>query len=173
MTHLRIHLSLAARCRNNGGNHDVSRNASALQDFLPRPCREQTCLFRFFRGALALYLYIILRQPGVGTTEKTAFASRYSNALLNFSPHPCREQTCLFRFFSSALAHLRIHLSLVARFGTAEKTAFASCCVRALLNFSPHLIGSTVKGSRQLCCRGVELNPCACAHNGYQLTAIS
>ena len=27
----------------------------------------------------------------------------------------------------------------------------------ALLNFSPHLIGSTVKGSRQLCCRGVEL----------------
>ena len=84
----------------------ATRYSSALLDFLPRPCREQTCLFRFFRGALALYLYIILRQPGVGTTEKTMFAS---------------------------------------------------CCVRALLNFSPHLIGSTVKGSRQLCCRGVEL----------------
>jgi len=27
----------------------------------------------------------------------------------------------------------------------------------ALLNFAPHLIGSPVKGSRQLCCRGVEL----------------
>ena len=100
----------------------ATRYSNALPNFSPNPCRERIYPFRFFSGALALYLYIILRQPGVGTTEETMFASR---------------------------------------------------CVRALLNFSPHLIGSTVKGSRQLCCRGVELNPCACAHNGYQLTAIS
>ena len=38
-----------------------------------------------------------------------------------------------------------------------DKTIVASRNVSALLNFAPHLIGSPVKGSRQLCCRGVEL----------------
>ena len=49
----------------------ATRYSSALLDFLPHPCRERIYPFRFFRGALALYLYIILRQPGVGTTEET------------------------------------------------------------------------------------------------------
>ena len=41
----------------------------------------------------------------------------------------------------------------------------ASRNVSALLCFAPHHIGSPVKGSRQLCCRGVEKN--------YSLSALS
>ena len=68
-------------------------------------------------------------------------------------------------FFRGALAQLRIHLSLVARFEGAEETVAASPYISAVLSFAPHSIGSPVKGSRQLCCRGVEKN--------YSLSAIS
>ena len=93
------------------------------------------------------------------------------------------------------MGHLRIHISLVSRFETADKTVCASRNVSAVLNFAvsrfesaektvcasqpgsallrfaAHPIGSPVKGSRQLCCRGVELihiNPI-----NYQLLALS
>ena len=52
----------------------------------------------------------------------------------------------------------------------ADETMAASRNVSALLNFAPHPIGSPVKGSRQFCCRGVELihiNPI-----NYQLLAL-
>ena len=39
--------------------------------------------------------------------------------------------------------------------------------MNALLSFAPHHIGSPVKGSRQLCCRGVKLKPI-----NYQLSAL-
>jgi len=39
--------------------------------------------------------------------------------------------------------------------------------ISALLSFAPQPIGSPVKGSRQLCCRGVELKPI-----NYQLLAL-
>jgi hypothetical protein len=83
--------------------------------------------------------------PGVEGADKTVFASH---------------------FFRGALAQLRIHLSLVARFEPAEKTVIASRNVSALLSFAPHSIGSPVKGSRQLCCRGVEKTI------RYQLSAL-
>ena len=93
------------------------------------------------------------------------------------------------------MGHLRIHISRVSRFETADKTVRASRNVSAVLNFAvprfesaektvcasqpgsallrfaAHPIGSPVKGSRQLCCRGVELihiNPI-----NYQLLALS
>ena len=61
--------------------------------------------------------------------------------------------------------------AFVARFGTMVETMVASRYISALLNFVAHHIGSTVKGSRQLCCRGVELNPCRRHTIGSQLTA--
>ena len=68
------------------------------------------------------------------------------------------------------MTHLRIHLSLVARFEGAEETVVASrhmrlCYISA--KFALHSIDSPVKGSRQLCCRGVELKPI-----NYQLLAL-
>ena len=55
----------------------------------------------------------------------------------------------------------------VARFGTMVETMATSRHVSALPSFAPRLIGSPVKGSRQLCCRGVELKPI-----NYQLSAL-
>ena len=93
------------------------------------------------------------------------------------------------------MGHLRIHISLVSRFETADKTVCASRNVSAVLNFAvsqfetlektvcasqpgsavlnfaPHPIGSTVKGSRQLCCRGVELKRLFTI--SYQLSAAA
>ena len=97
LAHLRIRLLPLPGVETMEETMAATRYSSALLDFLPRPCREQTCLFRFFRGALALYLYIILRQPGVETTEETMAASRCVSAMLSFSPYPCREQACPFR----------------------------------------------------------------------------
>ena len=73
--------------------------------------------------------------PGVEGADKTVFASH---------------------FFRGALARLRIHLSLVARFEGAEETVIAAQPGSTVSNFAPYPIGSPVKGSRQLCCRGVE-----------------
>ena len=58
----------------------------------------------------------------------------------------------------------------VARFGTLEKTVLfrvTQGCAILVQNLCLHSIGSPVKGSRQLCCRGVELKP---IH--YQLSAL-
>ena len=49
----------------------------------------------------------------------------------------------------------------------ADKTVAASQPGSAVLSFRAHHIGSPVKGSRQLCCRGVELKPI-----NYQLLAL-
>ena len=64
-----------------------------------------------------------------GTLEETIAAAPYISALLNFA---------------------------VARLGTMVETMFASQPSSAALSFAPRPIGSPVKGSRQLCCRGVE-----------------
>ena len=72
-----------------------------------------------------------------------------------------------FLIFRGALGHLPIHLSLVARFEGAGQTVKLSRYVSAVLSFIPRPIGSPVKGSRQLCCRGVELKPI-----NYQLSAL-
>ncbi len=47
-----------------------------------------------------------------------------------------------FLFFNSALTHLPIHLSMVARFETADKTGKLPRYISALLNFAPHLVGN-------------------------------
>ena len=44
----------------------------------------------------------------------------------------------------------------VARPDTMEETAIATQPGSAVLSFRAHHIGSPVKGSRQLCCRGVD-----------------
>ena len=49
---------------------------------------------------------------------------------------------------------------------TMEETMTTTQHVSALLSFAPHPIGSPVKGSRQLCCRGVETTI------NYQLLAL-
>ena len=97
--------------------------------------------------------------PGVEVTDETVKLPPYISAVLSFAvPGVEGADKTVFasHFFRGALAQLRIHLSLVARFGTMEETVGASRNVSALLNFAPYPIGSPVKGSRQLCCRGVE-----------------
>ena len=49
----------------------------------------------------------------------------------------------------------------------AEETVKLPPHISEVLNSAPHPIGSPVKGSRQLCCRGVELKPI-----NYQLSAL-
>ncbi len=49
------------------------------------------------------------------------------------------------------MTHLRIHLSLVARFEGAEETVCASRNASALLNFAPHLVGN---GLARSACHG-------------------
>ena len=68
--------------------------------------------------------------PGVEGADKTVFASH---------------------FFRGALAQLRIHLSLVARFGTMGETVGASRNVSALLNFAPYPIGFPLRSLRGRC----------------------
>ena len=48
-----------------------------------------------------------------------------------------------------------------------DKTVKLPPHISEVLNSAPHPIGSPVKGSRQLCCRGVELKPI-----NYQLLAL-
>ena len=72
-----------------------------------------------------------------------------------------------FRLFRGALTLLRIRLLRCPGVEVADKTVKLSRYVSAVLSFSAHLIGSPVKGSRQLCCRGVELKPI-----NYQLLAL-
>ena len=77
-------------------------------------------------------------------SEHSSTALKISNALLY--------QTILpLSIFSGALRHLRIHISLVARFGTMVETVCAARNASEVLNFPPQPIGSPVKGSRQLC----------------------
>ena len=64
------------------------------------------------------------------------------------------------RFFRGALTQLRIRILRCPGVEVAEETVKLSryarlCYISA--KFAPHLFGSPVKGSRQLCCRGVEL----------------
>ena len=94
----------------------------------------------FFRGALAQLRIRFLRLPGVESTDETVKLSHYVSAVLVFA---------------------------VARPDTMEETAIATQPGSALLSFTPLPIGSPVKGSRQLCCRGVEFK-----HNSYQLSAL-
>ena len=78
------------------------------------------------------------------------------------------------RFFRGALLHLRIHISLVARFEGTDKTGKLPPYVSAVMSFAPRLIGSPVKGSRQLCCRGVELRRTSQLSTiSYQLSAAA
>ena len=118
----------------------VIRDRTATITPTSRPCQG------FLVALYRTYRYAYLWWPGVEVADETMVA-----------PH----------FFRGALAQLRIHLSLVARFEPAEKTVFASRNVSALLSFTPLPIASPVKGSRQLCCRGVELKAI-----NYQLSAL-
>ena len=54
------------------------------------------------------------------------------------------------------MTHLRIHLSLVARFEGAEETVCASRNASALLNFAPHLVGNGL--ARSACHGFVDIN---------------
>ena len=105
-----------------------------------RRCRSPVGqrLFCFFSGALGQLRIRFLRQPGVETSDKTVKLPCYVSALLSFLPHPCRERACPFRFFRGALGQLRIHISLVARFGTMVETVVAAPYVGAMLSFAAH-----------------------------------
>ena len=83
----------------------------------------------FFRGALVQLRIRFLRLPGVESTDETVKLSHYVSAVLVFA---------------------------VARPDTMEETAIATQPGSAMLSFTPLPIGSPVKGSRQLCCRGVD-----------------
>ena len=54
----------------------------------------------------------------------------------SFQHKKTNNQHSFVGFFSGELTHLRIRLSLVARFGIAEETVVASRCVSALLSFA-------------------------------------
>ena len=68
--------------------------------------------------------------PGVEVTDETGKLPPYVSTVLSFA---------------------------VARFGTMEETMRAAQPSSAVLIFASRSIGSPVKESRQLCCRGVEL----------------
>ena len=95
--------------------------------------------------ARSVLLRFRLHPPVVLTQQ----AHRHNvNALLKKRIYP-------FRFFSGALLLLRIHLLRYPGIETLVETVVASHYVSAVFSFLPHSIGSPVKGSRQLCCRGV------------------
>ena len=72
--------------------------------------------------------------PGVEGADKTVFASH---------------------FFRDALAQLRIHLSLVARFEGAEETVIAAQPGSTVSNFAPHPIGSPARGAGSFAAEGL------------------
>jgi hypothetical protein len=75
---------------------------------------------------------------------------------------PCSIATLLYKHFPFCQVFLEANFNFadtviaLARFEGAEETVVAAPYVSAVLNFAPHPIGSPVKGSRQLRCRGVE-----------------
>ena len=124
-----------------------------------RPCQG------FLVALYRTYRYAYLWWPGVEVADETMVAPHFfRGALAQLRIHlslvarfePVEKTVFASHFFRGALAQLRIHLSLVARFEPAEKTVFASRNTSAVLSFRAHHIGSPVKGSRQLCCRGVD-----------------
>ena len=93
-----------------------------------RPCQG------FLVALYRTYRYAYLWWPGVEVADETMVA-----------PH----------FFRGALAQLRIHLSLVARFEPAEKTVFASRNVSAPLNFAPHPLAPLLRGAGSFAAEGL------------------
>ena len=77
--------------------------------------------------------------------------SEHSSTALKISNASLYQTILPLSIFSGALRHLRIHISLVARFGTMVETVCAAPNASEVLNFPPQPIGSPVKGSRQLC----------------------
>ena len=67
----------------------------------------------------------------------------------------------------SSRATLVRHSVLLPGVEVTDKTVKLPPHISEVLNSAPHPIGSPVKGSRQLCCRGVELKPIS-----YQLLAL-
>ena len=64
-----------------------------------------------------------------------------------------------FFVFRGALGQLRIHISLVSRFETADKTVVASRNESAMLNFAPHPIVFPLRGRcrlRQMRCNYIR-----------------
>ena len=60
------------------------------------------------------------------------------------------------QFFSGELTLIRIRILREPGIEGTEETVAATQPGSAVLNFAPHTIGSPIKGSRQLCCRGVD-----------------
>ena len=67
----------------------------------------------------------------------------------------CGNNCAPFLFFNSALTHLRIHISLVARFETADKTVSASRNASAMLSFLPHPLASLSREAGSFAAEGL------------------
>ena len=67
----------------------------------------------------------------------------------------CGNNCAPFYFFNSALTHLRIHISLVARFETADKTVSASRNASAMLSFLPHPLAPLSRGAGSFAAEGL------------------
>ena len=103
--------------------------SAAVEFFEVLHCREQACLFRFFRGELGhlrIRLSLVARPVSADETVKLP---PYVSAVLSFA---------------------------ISRFGTAEKTVRASRDASAVLNFyaAPHWLH--FQGEQAACCRGVK-----------------
>ena len=126
----------------------------------------------FFRGALALLLYVYCGVPVSKHWHKPyrfAFLEANRFRLFVFLHCPGIEpaaETVTFRFFRGEPIPAFVFLRCPG-IETLVETVVASHYVSAVFSFLPHSIGSPVKGSRQLCCRGVELKPV-----NYQLLAL-
>ena len=67
----------------------------------------------------------------------------------------CGNNCAPFFVFNSALTHLRIHISLVARFETADKTVSASRNASAMLSFLPHPLAPLSRGAGSFAAEGL------------------
>ena len=63
--------------------------------------------------------------------------------------------------------HLRIHISLVARFEGAEETAFASRNASVVLSFVAHPLAPLLRGAGSFAAKGLNKKPI-----NYQLSAL-
>ena len=79
----------------------------------------------------------------------------------------CGNNCAPFYFFNSALGHLRIHISLVARFETADKTVSASRNASAMLSFLPHPLAPLSRGAGSFAAEGLNKKTI-----NYQLLAL-
>ena len=92
--------------------------------------------------------------PGVEGADKTVKLPPYISAVLSFAVSGVEgadKTVFASHFFRGALAQLRIHLSLVARFEGAEETVIAAQPGSTVSNFAPYPTVFPLRSSRGRC----------------------